>query len=144
MLHPKVSNNNNLKTHTEVPASELNNTNSLIQQSNILHWIGSKGNQMQVKMHENHNLFLFKNKECTVRKNCRKKFSTAGFKPTTIRPIVHGRLTYSAAGVIDKQPRSICFVWNETCTNVSWLPAGDHHGGCREGSHDEIKKQHNT
>jgi len=63
MLHPKVSNNNNLKTHTEVPASELNNTNSLIQQSNILHWIGSKSNQMQVKMHENHNLFLFENKE---------------------------------------------------------------------------------
>jgi len=36
MLHPKVS-NNNFKTHTEAPPSEHNNTNSLIQWTDILH-----------------------------------------------------------------------------------------------------------
>jgi len=31
MLHPKVSNNNNFKTHKEVPPSEHNNTSPLMQ-----------------------------------------------------------------------------------------------------------------
>jgi len=31
MLHPKVSNNNNFKTHTEAPPSEHSNNNPLMQ-----------------------------------------------------------------------------------------------------------------
>jgi len=31
MLHPKITTNNNIKTHTEAPPSEHNNANSLIQ-----------------------------------------------------------------------------------------------------------------